>query len=128
VSLVARHLEGNGIATVILGSALDIVEHCGVPRYYHVDFPLGNPCGRPGDKAMQLEIVRQALGLFDSAAGPRTLVRAPFSWSDDQSWRDSYLRVTDANRAALLRKGEERRRQQAEARAAGKVRAPLIDL
>jgi D-proline reductase (dithiol) PrdB len=33
VSLVARHLETNGIPTVIVGSALDIVEHCGVPRF-----------------------------------------------------------------------------------------------
>jgi hypothetical protein len=29
VSLVARHLETNGIPTVIVGSALDVVEHCG---------------------------------------------------------------------------------------------------
>jgi len=33
VSLVARHLETNGIPTVVLGCAKDIVEHCGVPRF-----------------------------------------------------------------------------------------------
>jgi D-proline reductase (dithiol) PrdB len=43
ISLVARHLETNGIPTVIVGSALDVVEHCGVPRFYFTDFPLGNP-------------------------------------------------------------------------------------
>ena len=47
LSLVARHLEANGLPTVIIGSALDVVEHCGVPRFLFTDFPLGNPCGHP---------------------------------------------------------------------------------
>ena len=112
---------------MILGSALDIVEYCGVPRFYYVDFPLGNPCGKPGDKAMQLEIVRQAISLFDSSAVPGVTVRSPFLWSDDQSWRDKYARVDVSNRAALLRKGELRREQQALAKGAGKTRVPMID-
>ncbi|MBT8146914.1 MAG: hypothetical protein KJN90_08670 [Gammaproteobacteria bacterium] len=125
--LVARHLEANGIATVIVGSALDIVESCGVARYLHVDFPLGNPCGKPGDRDMQLAIVRQAAELFESATSSRTTVRAPFEWSRDQSWRDRYSRVDDSNREALRRKGEARRQQQATAKASGKNRAPMID-
>ena len=31
--------------TVIVGSARDVVEECGVPRFVFSDFPLGNPCG-----------------------------------------------------------------------------------
>ena len=42
VSLVARLLEENGIATVVMGCAKDIVEHVGVPRLLFSDFPLGN--------------------------------------------------------------------------------------
>ena len=106
---------------------MDIVEHCGVARYLHVDFPLGNPCGKPGDRAMQLDIVRQALGLFESASGPRTIVRSPYQWSEDQSWRDRYARVDDSNREALRKKGEQRRQQQSAVRASGKTRAPMID-
>jgi hypothetical protein len=45
ISLVARHLEANGIPTVVLAAARDIVEHVGLPRIVHTDFPLGNPCG-----------------------------------------------------------------------------------
>ena len=125
--LVARHLEAHGIATVVLGSAMDIVEHCGVARYLHVDFPLGNPCGKPGDRVMQLDIVRQALSLFESATAPRTIVRSRHQWSEDQSWRDRYARVDDSNREALRKKGEQRRQQQSMARASGKTRAPMID-
>src|SRR6202045_5361909 len=33
IGLVARHLEANGIATVVMGCAKDIVEHAAVPRF-----------------------------------------------------------------------------------------------
>lgn len=111
MSLAARHLEANGIPTVIIGSALDVVEHCGVPRFLFTDFPLGNPCGLPWDRAMQKAIVRQALGLLESAEGPGTTVKAPFRWKDDDpGWRARYGRVDPSERERLLALGEERRR------------------
>jgi len=102
------------------------VEYCGVARFLYVDFPLGNPCGKPDDCEMQLAIVRQAVSLFDSATAPFTTVRAQFSWSDDQSWRDSYAQVDATNRKSLRVKGQQRRQQQAAAKVAGENRAPLI--
>jgi len=90
VSLVARTLEANGIATVVIGSARDIIEECGVPRFLFVDFPLGNPCGKPGDIEMQRAIVGMSLDLLESAAAPRTTVQAPFRWGSD-AWRDNYM-------------------------------------
>ena len=121
ISLVARHLEANGIPTVIIGSALDVVEHCGVPRFYFTDFPLGNPCGHPYAPDMQREIVRSALQLFETATAPRTTVKAPFAWKEDGAiWRARYGRVTPENRERLLKLGDERRARQADAkRAAG---------
>ena len=117
VSLVARHLETNGIPTVIVGSALDVVEHCGVPRFYFTDFPLGNPCGHPWQPEMQREIVHQALSLFETAKTPRTTVKAPFSWKEDGVvWRARYGRVDPTEKERLLKLGEERRRRQAMAK------------
>jgi hypothetical protein len=113
VSLVARHLEANGIPTVIVGSARDIVEHCAVPRFLFVDFPLGNPCGRPWDAAMQRRTVGAALRLLETATAPRTTVVADEHWGDD-AWRARYMQVTDANRAALAEQGERLRRERAE--------------
>jgi D-proline reductase (dithiol) PrdB len=113
VSLVARHLEANGVPTVILGSALDIVEHCGVPRFVFSDFPLGNPCGHPWRPDMQRAIVERGLHLLESASAPRTTVRSPFAWKDDPGWRARYNRIDPAEREALLTRGEERRRQRA---------------
>ncbi len=117
VSLVARHLEENGIATVVLGSARDIVEECGVARFVFADFPLGNPCGKPWDVKMQRSVVGIALNLLEQAWMPRTTIQIPFRWDDDEGWRSGFMRVDDSNREALARKGEERRRLQAEAKA-----------
>jgi hypothetical protein len=122
VSLVARHLEEGGIPTVIIGSARDIVEHCGVPRFLFTDLPLGNSCGRPWDVEMQRRIVGHALDLLESATCPRTTVQAPVTWSEDSSWREHYARI-DPNQAENLRRaGEARRTVQARLKAEGKVR------
>jgi len=111
VSLVARHLEENGIATVVIGSARDIVEECEVARFLFTDFPLGNPCGRPEDLEMQRALLGLALDMLEGAWSPCTTVRAPFKWPDDQ-WRRNFMRVDDDNREELARAGEERRRLQ----------------
>jgi hypothetical protein len=110
---------------VVIGSAIDIVEHCGVPRYLHSDLPLGNPCGKPYDTAMQLSIISQGIALFGTAQGPNTTERTPFEWGDD-SWRDDYSRVDDSNREELARKGEQRRQRQAAEKAAGMPRSAMI--
>ncbi len=116
MSLVARHIEDQGTPTVIVGSAIDIVEHCGVPRYVFTDFPLGNPCGPPWQRETQRAIVSSALALLASATAPRTTIKAPFRWLDRADWRARYGRVSDDNRDELRRLGEERRRNQAAAK------------
>jgi len=87
VSLVARHLEENGIPTVIIGAARDIVEHCGVARFVFVDFPLGSPCGEPFDIEMQSRIVGSALDLLEAAKAPRSMVKMPLVWSKGDGWK-----------------------------------------
>lgn len=122
MSLVARHLESNGIPTVILGAARDIVTHCGVPRFAFLDFPLGNPCGKPYDRDMQAAVVARAIDLFESASEPGTTLTLTQRWSDDESWRDGYFKVSEANIDALRRAGEERRAARAHLRETGQVR------
>ena len=116
MSLVARHLEANGVPTAIMGCARDIVEECGVARFVFTDFPLGNPCGKPWDTDMQRSIVGSALNLLDRAWMPRTTVQTPFRWGND-TWRKAFMRVDDSARDALAQEGEERRRRQAEIKA-----------
>ena len=67
LALVARALEVDGIATVVMGCAKDIVEHVGVPRFLFTDFPLGNAAGRPRDPTSQDTLVALALDLLEAA-------------------------------------------------------------
>jgi len=122
LALVARHVEAEGIPTVLVGSARDIVEEIGVPRFLFVDFPLGYPTGKPGDVEGQRRICAQALDLLEGAWAPRTTVHADADWGDD-AWRERYMRVDEATRSALAEAGAERRHEQERARAEGRARA-----
>jgi D-proline reductase (dithiol) PrdB len=93
VSLAARHLEANGIATVVMGCAKDIVEHVGVPRLLFSDFPLGNAAGRPNDPSSQAITLDLALNLLETAPAPRTTVRSPLQWSDNSAWKCDYCNI-----------------------------------
>ena len=86
------------------------------------DFPLGNPCGKPYDAAMQRAIVGIALAVLESARFPRTTVITPFRWSDDESWKQNYAKVDAETLEALRRAGEGRRQRQEAARAEGRTR------
>ncbi|HVY99995.1 MAG TPA: hypothetical protein VHA35_10850 [Dongiaceae bacterium] len=103
VSLVARHLEAHGIATVVMGCARDIVETAGVPRFLFSDFPLGNAAGRPHDVASQDRTLGLALDLLERATAPRTTVASPLRWSADDSWKRDYGNVEGLGPEALAR-------------------------
>jgi len=90
LSLVARYLEANGIATVVMGCARDIVEHCAVPRFLFSDFPLGNAAGKPHDPVSQRETLMLALDLLTTAKTSGTTVQSPQRWSDDADWKLDY--------------------------------------
>ncbi len=107
VSLIARHLEANGIATVIMGCAKDIVEHCGVPRFLFSDFPLGNSAGRPHDIASQALTLELALLVLESAPGARTTVQSPLRWAADATWKLDYCNVGGVTLEELDRRRQE---------------------
>ena len=94
MSLVARHLEAEGIPTVILACARDITDSAFPPRAVFLNFPLGNPAGRPFDPENQRAVLAAALGLLETAERPGTIVDLPFRWSEDDSWME---RVYDEN-------------------------------
>ncbi len=87
MSLVARYLEENGIPTVVAAAARDIVETCGVSRLSFTDFPLGNPCGEPGNVEQQRQIIGMSMDLLESATEPRTTIETPFTWSKGDAWK-----------------------------------------
>jgi len=111
VSLAARHLEENGIATIIMGCAKDIVEYCGVPRFLFSDFPLGNAAGRPRDPGSQAFTLELALQLLESAPAARTTVQSPLRWSADPSWKLDYSNIDRLSPEEIQRRRQEFDRQ-----------------
>src|SRR5262249_16932216 len=93
VALAARKLEQEGISTVVLGCAKDIVEFVGVPRLLFSDFPLGNPAGRVKDPASQATTLELALRLLESAPGPRTTLQSPLRWAQGADWKRDYSNI-----------------------------------
>ena len=115
-SLVARHLEANGIATVVMGAAKDIVEHAAVARFLFSDFPLGNSAGKPQDVASQEQTLEYALRVLETAPGPRTTMQSPIRWNADGKWKLDYLNLEQIGEAELRRRREEFDRQKELAR------------
>ena len=107
VSLVARHLEEQGIPTVIMGCAKDIVEHCGVPRFLFSDFPLGNSAGRPLDAESQAQTLELALRVLESAPAARTTVQSPQRWNGPASWKRDYLDLTKLSPDSITERRKE---------------------
>jgi hypothetical protein len=104
LSLAARVLEANGVATVIMGCAKDIVEYVGVPRLLFSDFPLGNAAGRPHDKASQSFTLELALRLLEAATAARTTVQSPLVWNGRPKWKLDYSNVARLTPAEIARR------------------------
>src|SRR5215831_1252747 len=111
VALAARMLEENGISTIVMGCAKDIVEYVGVPRLLFSDFPLGSAAGRPGDPASQAFTLELALRVLETAPAARTTVQSPLRWSADPSWKLDYSNIDRLSPEETRRRREEFDRQ-----------------
>ena len=83
MGLVARVIEEQGIPTVLVSTGRDLTEQVRPPRSVFVNFPMGNPFGRPFDAATQRDVLRAALHLAESATRPGVLVDLPYAWGED---------------------------------------------
>ena len=107
MSLIARHLEANGIPTVIMGCGKDIVEHVGAPRFLFSDFPLGNAAGKPNDIQSQAFTMELALKVLETAVGPRTTVQSPLRWSEDARWKLDFSNIEQMSDEEIARRRAE---------------------
>ena len=122
ISLVARHLEANGIPTVVFAAARDIVEHVGLARVVHTDFPLGSPCGEPHDVAQQRAILETGFRLLEAAFAPRTTIQTPYQWSKGEAWKDLVFTPEQPWKSGEVEADWERRKEQyRKLKAEGKV-------
>ena len=122
-SLVARHLEANGVPTVVIGCAKDIVEHAAVPRFLFSDFPLGNSAGKPHDLPSQAFTLELALRVLESAPSAQTTVQSPLRWSSDAAWKRDYNNIAALSAEELARR---RREFDAQKQIARTLREPAV--
>jgi len=120
VSLVARVLEAGGISTVTFTNARDIAASAGNPRQIFLNYPLGNPTGRPHDVENQREVLRAGLKLLEEADRPGIIVDLPYVWSESKEWMEKFMsdeqpftsEEAEAKRQELLKKAREQKARQ----------------
>ncbi len=86
--LVARYLEENGIPTIAMASALDIIEAGKPPRALFVDYPLGHTVGPPFDPDTQYQIVRAGIQCLETLTTPGEIQRLDVTWPEGDGWRE----------------------------------------
>lgn len=98
MGLIARLLEANGIPTLSMTSALDITRAAWPPRAAFLDFPLGHTAGRPDSAKLNVDIMRDTLGAFETLTEPGSVAQLRFRWSHTDAWKDTeYLPERDTN-------------------------------
>ncbi|MEM9518816.1 MAG: hypothetical protein AAGA37_05835 [Actinomycetota bacterium] len=70
VGALAHFIERAGVATASISLIREQTERVAPPRALWVPFPLGRPLGEPGDPAFQLDVVRAALTMLETATEP----------------------------------------------------------
>lgn len=120
MSLVARILEAGGISTVTYTNARDIAASVGNPRQIFLNYPLGNPAGRPHDADNQRDVLRVGLKLLEEADKPGIIVDLPYVWSESKAWMEKFMtdeqpftsEETEVRRQELLKKAREQKTKQ----------------
>lgn len=95
MGLIARQAEAVGIPTLCMGSAYDIMRAVNPPRGAFLDFPLGHTTGKPNQPEFQREILRSALGCFNTMSEPGSIRTLPFQWDEDEAWKKAMFENED---------------------------------
>ncbi len=76
-------VEEAGIPTVLVSTGRDLSAQVKAPRTVFVNFPMGNPFGRPFDKAQQTTILLDVLRTLESVQEGGTLIDLPYEWGEE---------------------------------------------
>ena len=80
VPVLARVLEAEGLATVVVTNMPIWAEQIGIPRTLGVEFPYGHTLGEPGNLEQQCQVLGEALRLFEQAERPGVVAYSEVEW------------------------------------------------
>ena len=89
MGLIARELEGRGIATISMSSAWSITAAVNPPRAVFLDYPLGHTAGRAGDAAEQRRILADTLDALETIDMPGTIRTLDYAWDEGEVWKEA---------------------------------------
>jgi hypothetical protein len=83
-------IENSGISTLVIGTALDIMQKVKPPRAVFVDHPVGRTFGSPHDRQRNLAVLRKALAELPLFIGPGEIHDIGCQWESDgnRAWED----------------------------------------
>jgi D-proline reductase (dithiol) PrdB len=76
-------IEQAGIPTVVVSTGRDLSAQVKPPRTVFVNFPMGNPFGRPFDSAQQRAILLDALAALSAVREGGALIDLPYQWREE---------------------------------------------
>lgn len=94
MGLVARFLEGEGIATVVLTPMPEFNREIGFPRTVALEFPYGRPIGQVNDAAGQRRVLLMTLDALKNLEKPGQVDHLPQKWHEDPKeakWHPSMI-------------------------------------
>lgn len=92
MGLIAREIEGRGIPTLSMTSALSITRSVNPPRAAFLDYPLGHTTGKPHEPALQRSLLLDALTAFETLEEPGAVLELPYTWEEGDAWKDHVMR------------------------------------
>ena len=66
-----------------VGSVRDMMAQVKPPRPVFVNFPLGHQCGKPFDRELQMNIIKDALGTLTTLDEPGKITDLPYEWGEE---------------------------------------------
>jgi hypothetical protein len=88
--VLAQTFEQAGLSTVLVTMMPYWAEKMGTPRTVGVEVPFGHTLGVPGNREMQMRIIRGALSLLEEAREPGRMSEVEVEWAQpsDEARKD----------------------------------------
>jgi hypothetical protein len=83
VPVLARTLEDAGLSTLLITPMPYWAERIGTPRTLAVEFPFGHALGLPGDRAMQRQVLIEAVRALETIQEPGGVIHSGLRWTED---------------------------------------------